>query len=97
MKSNKIFVTVIPIVGDGNCLFRSLSFALNRTENDHKIIRTTIVNYICEHFDLHEITLNDMYAPINRTFTKSEYTYYMGQDRQFGTTIEAGSFGEIYS
>ena len=32
-----------PIVGDGNCLFRAISYALLRTEDHHRIVRTNVV------------------------------------------------------
>ena len=36
------------IATDGNCFFRSISFALYRTEQNHSKLRNFLANYICE-------------------------------------------------
>ena len=41
---------VVPVVGDGNCLFRALSFIISGTEIHHHHLRTLICNYISCHY-----------------------------------------------
>ena len=39
----------IPIIGDGNCLFRSLAFVLRGTEDEHPTIRHEVCEYLSQH------------------------------------------------
>jgi len=39
-------VNVVDISGDGNCLFRALSYSLSRSQTTHDILRQYIVNYM---------------------------------------------------
>ncbi|KAK0093486.1 hypothetical protein PV326_013432 [Microctonus aethiopoides] len=43
---NKKKFIEIDIVGDGNCLFRAISFFLYNTQDKHALVRQTIVEYI---------------------------------------------------
>lgn len=40
---------IVPITGDGNCLFRAFSYLLSGTEDYHEQMRSTIVNELKEH------------------------------------------------
>jgi len=37
---------VVPIVRDGNCFYRSISFELLGTQNDHTAVRNSVVELI---------------------------------------------------
>ena len=49
---------IIPVIGDGNCLFRALSFLLYNTENDHFKVRTDVVNYMDTHRSRYEVYID---------------------------------------
>ena len=40
------YFDLIPITGDGNCFFRSLSYYLNGDENSHKTLRDSAYHYV---------------------------------------------------
>lgn len=41
----------IPVKGDGNCFFRSVSLLLFQSETHHLAIRSGVVRFICDHVD----------------------------------------------
>ena len=41
-------ITLYRIVGDGNCLFRALSLALTRSQKQHALVRSYIVNHMMD-------------------------------------------------
>ena len=41
-------VTVHKIIGDGNCLFRALSFALTHSQRHHALLRSYLVNHMMD-------------------------------------------------
>ena len=40
----KEYFDTIKITGDGNCLFRTVSYYLNKTENNYSKLRTMVYN-----------------------------------------------------
>ena len=52
------------IYGDGNCLFRSISYFLTGTEAYHAYMRNLLYNYIINHY--------------NDIITEFPYVYYSG-------------------
>lgn len=45
-------VKKVPITGDGNCLFRTLSYYLTGAQSDHRSLRQLAVEYMQEHSDI---------------------------------------------
>jgi len=43
----KVLVNIYQVRGDGNCLFRSISLAVTGTQNQHQLLRSYIVNHMC--------------------------------------------------
>jgi len=51
-------VKILPVRGDGNCLFRALSLAITNNQRQHSLFRTYIVNHIMDdsiRHDMHEL------------------------------------------
>ena len=40
------YFDTIKLIGNGNCLFRTVSYYLNKTENNYSALRTTVYNYV---------------------------------------------------
>jgi hypothetical protein len=76
---------VHPIVGDGNCLFRSLSFALAETERYHQDIRSAICNHIRNHQnEIRFVLPNECNGDVNNYVVNSR----MEQNATWGTEVE---------
>ena len=75
-------------MGDGICLFRSLSLLIDGNIN-YRILREEAVKYICtnwEHF--HSFIPNS---------TMQEYQTYMGRDGTYGGNVELVAISELYN
>ena len=76
--------TIQSIQGDGNCLFRALSFIITGSEEQHTLVREAILHHMLQiaHFMLSH--------HINDHSSVSEYIQHtgMGQDGTWGTDIE---------
>ena len=76
--------TTHSIKGDGNCLFRTLSFIITGSEEQHTLVREAILHHMLQiaHFMLSH--------HINDHFSVSEYIQHtcMDQDGTWGTDIE---------
>lgn len=70
------------IQGDGNCLFRSVSFGLYGTEDHHYALRELAVNHIQENLDDFRFYL---YGENGLPMTDTETTRYLNNLRQLGT------------
>lgn len=68
------------ILGDGNCLFRSFSFILLGTEENHQSVRATIVNVI----EKNPIP----FIPLCHPTTVVEYVHRMKNNYTWGTDVE---------
>ncbi|XP_043469669.1 uncharacterized protein PF11_0213-like [Leptopilina heterotoma] len=67
------------VEGDGNCLFRSLSYALYNNEDKHKDLRNQVVQFTLDNWAQFKEQLNVLHSQFNRLFeTKKDYKDYMG-------------------
>ncbi len=76
----------VSIVGDGNCLFRAISYSISNDEENHALVRSIITkslynsdcrSFICQHSGIHESELQ------NHILTSN-----MSTDGTWGTAIE---------
>lgn len=61
---------LIPIPGDGNCLFRSVSHLIFGTQEQHRNIRLRVVNLVVNNWDVYkEFVIYDLsYSRIDYLF-----------------------------
>ena len=71
-----------PIIGDGNCLFRSICFALSGQQDHYSAYRKNAVDYILNHSD----DFKDDIWMMHKT-SVSAYAQEMFQDRIYGESI----------
>ena len=95
---------IIRVLGDGNCLFGSLVYGLNRLgirDRNARYIRTQIVHWLREHpdqvlenfttvFQLHQ------YLGDHPDKTWEEYLQFMNTDTNWGGAVEATAFAFLY-
>ncbi|CAG9760290.1 unnamed protein product [Ceutorhynchus assimilis] len=84
---------------DGNCLFRSVSLFLNKTQEKHKILRNESSKFIFDNWDHFKIFTckensqsDDVVYP-----SKEEYYLNMSKDGVYGTSAECLALSEIHS
>ena len=75
--------TVIRVLGDGNCLFRSLSLQLTGTQDHHLKLRKTIVEY-----EQKSQVFEQLHNAINKTPSFSSHLQNMKKTCVWGTTVE---------
>ncbi|KAK6167006.1 hypothetical protein SNE40_021119 [Patella caerulea] len=63
------------IIGDGNCFFRSISYALTGTENHHRKIRLAVVKHLKTHAALFKQYLRSDYTSVLDYITRSRMNY----------------------
>lgn len=68
----------VPIRGDGNCFFRSLSYWITGAQNSHKMVRQILVRYMNENKDAIAGTADENYLSRN----------HMSKDGEYGTDVE---------
>ena len=73
---------------DGNCLFRSLSFCLYRSQDRHLEIRKILVEFIRAH--------SDRYKPLLLGRTLSEHLESMKKPFVWGTQVELQAAADYY-
>lgn len=82
---------IVPVDGDGNCLFRSVSHQIYTDESFHQIIRETAMRYISlerEYFSQFIIGGLDKI---------DEYIYEKSKNGSWGDDIEIQAMSEIYN
>ena len=78
---------IVPIPGDGNCLFRALALAIKHGEEDHLAVREEVVHYLELHraeFELYPDTADEWPTFIQRTRTPG---YYAGEPCILGAAM----------
>ena len=74
-------------LGDGNCLFRALSYLIFNTSEYHNIMRDNICN------ELYRILPDDFTID---NMNKKDYINEMRKEKIFGSLIEIGGFASLY-
>jgi len=76
----------VPIVGDENCLFRSISYAICGNENHHPYVRELVVDYMITNRNRYETQVNGEF---------DRYIANMSQEGEWGSDQEMMAFAEI--
>ena len=85
---------VVPIIGDGACLFRSISFHLFNTQERCQEIRNTIVSYVSDNWN-NFITMS--YNSNGDNFSTAEaYVREMVNPTAYGSYCELVAAGNIF-
>lgn len=84
---------IVPVKGDGNCLFRALSYFVKGETGKYKQVRTEIVNYITQHW---EIFKESIFAEYSKQ-TATDYANFMGKDLEHGGYPELTAFSKLYN
>ncbi|AKN80590.1 VP80 [Perigonia lusca single nucleopolyhedrovirus] len=89
--------TVVPITGDGSCLFRSISFAMYNTEERHLEVRRQIVDYVFNNWSDYGFTTMDWKTNNERAYNSAdEYRADMIKPNTFGTYTELIAASKLY-
>ncbi|XP_046381067.2 uncharacterized protein LOC124152241 [Haliotis rufescens] len=65
----------VHIEGDGNCFFRSLSFAISGKENNHRKVRLAVVAHLREHAESFRPFLRSGYDSVEQYISQSRMWY----------------------
>lgn len=87
---------VIPIRGDGNCLFRSVSFCIYGTQDHHREIRLRVVDRIVDHWNRYkDFIIGDRSYGFNM-YTANDYSRLMSTDGEYAGHVELHCVTELY-
>ena len=82
------------IYGDGNCLFRSISYFLTGTEAYHVFMRNLLYNYIINHYE--DIITNYPYVYYNGSpINTDEYIPLIQENGNYGGELECNIFTKV--
>ena len=80
------------IKGDGNCLFRTISYALLNTEDHHHFIRSSIVRLI----NLNDGVFSQFLMPVINQLSISEQVRHMMRPHVWGTHLEIKAAATLF-
>ena len=83
---------VHPILGDGNCFFRSLSYSIFHTQQHHLQVRKEIVEFISDHVHLFEaLVISD-----DRTYTLLDHLASVRKPGVWASQVEIQAAVDLY-
>lgn len=83
---------ILPILGDGNCFFRSISFYLFNTQNEHLQVRKEIVEFISDNAHLfHFLVIND-----NENYTLVDHLESVRKPMVWASQVEIQAAVDLY-
>ncbi|VVC43812.1 OTU domain [Cinara cedri] len=85
---------IIPIIGDGACLFRAMSFVLYDTQDKAQEVREKIVTYVMNHWEDYSIMSHD--SDGNNYRSSADYFTDMLQFNTYGGLCELVAAGQLY-
>lgn len=85
---------ILEMIGDGACLFRSISYHVYGTESRHYDVRREIVEHVVNHFSDFQIYTVDRYG--NPYSSQEEYKTAMSSPSEYGANSELRAAGFIY-
>lgn len=87
---------VIPIRGDGNCLFRSVSYCIYGTQERHREIRLRVVDRVVDNWPRYKdfIIGDHSYGPLR---SSNSYRNLMSRDGEYAGHVELHCVTEIYT
>lgn len=87
---------VIPIRGDGNCLFRSVSFSLYGTQERHREIRMRVVERIENNWSRYkDFIIGDTSYGLN-VLDAQDYKKLMSRDGEYAGHVELHCISELF-
>jgi hypothetical protein len=88
---------LIPIPGNGNCLFRSVSHLIFGTQEEHRNIRLRVVNLVVNNWDVYkEFVIGDLsYRP--PIYNSNDYEQLMSLDGEYAGHVELKCISRLYS
>lgn len=87
---------VIPIRGDGNCLFRSVSYSIYGTQDRHREIRLSVVERIVEHWHRYKDFIIGDRSYGFHMYTAHDYRRLMSTDGEYAGHVELHCVSELY-
>ncbi|ACO53541.1 vp80 [Euproctis pseudoconspersa nucleopolyhedrovirus] len=98
--NNKTILSCVPMLGDGACVFRSISYMLYADSSRHVEVRNEIVNYILDNWaDYKSFLLKKPLTKngVDRNYlNEEEYASEMSQPITFATATEIKAASELY-
>lgn len=86
--------TIIPIIGDGACLFRAISFVLYDTQDKAQEVRKKIVTHVINNWEDYSITSHDSDGNNYRSF--ANYFSDMLKFNTYGGLCELVIAGQLF-
>ena len=89
--------SVVSTLGDGNCLFRALSYCIHKNQQYFHLIRKSIVNYITNHWDdfsYNIVTVTNLYEIAIQS--ADDYKRYMLQNGTYGGHVELVAASHLF-
>lgn len=98
MATNKQNYQIKKMVGDGNCLFRALSYYIHGTQGSHNRVRQQVVEYIYNNWNRYQAYIVGNQLPNGgRCNTAEQYAAYMGVRSTYGSEVEIRAFVDTYT
>lgn len=86
--------TVVPIIGDGACLFRAISYILYDTQVMAREVREQIVDYVVDNWESFAIMSHDSNG--DNYFSAAEYRIDMSRHFTYGSLCELEAAGQLF-
>ncbi|CAH2035570.1 unnamed protein product, partial [Iphiclides podalirius] len=86
----------VSIYGDGNCLFRSISYCLYKTQERHREIRLNVVNRIVYEWSRYKDFIIGDRSYGSKISCASDYKNLMSRDGEYAGHAELHCASEIY-
>lgn len=88
---------VISIYGDGNCLFRSISYCVYNNQERHREIRLNVVNRVVSEWNRYKNFIIGDTSYSLTIMSSSDYQRLMSRDGQYGGHVEIHCASELYN
>ncbi|KAI5640921.1 OTU-like cysteine protease domain-containing protein [Phthorimaea operculella] len=87
---------VIPIRGDGNCMFRSVSYCVYRTQERHREIRMRVVDQVADNWHRYKDFIIGDSSYGYRIRSAYDYQRLMSRDGEYGGHVELHAASELF-
>lgn len=87
---------VIPIRGDGNCMFRSVSYCIYGTQERHREIRLRVVDRVVDNWYRYKDFIIGDRSYGQQIYHPSDYRNLMSRDGEYAGHVELHCVSEIY-
>lgn len=88
---------VVPIRGDGNCMFRSVSYCVYGTQERHRDIRLRVVERVTENWHRYKDFIIGDHSYGLHMWSAADYSNLMSRDGEYAGHVELHCASELFT